>query len=119
MCDAPDHFIRDCPFANGSHPMPQTGNMLLHLFVCSQNIGLSLLEFNIVQIPGNSMCAVGGMAAQVTPYWNNPAFGPMRPYTTMYANTGMMPFNASMFPVSPIGVYPYMSYMYGHIPAFG
>ncbi|KAK1372617.1 E3 ubiquitin ligase PARAQUAT TOLERANCE 3-like [Heracleum sosnowskyi] len=92
MCDAPDHFLRDCPFANGSPPMPQTGN---------------------------SMCAVGGMAADMTPYWNNTAFGPMMPYTTMYAYTGMMPFNASMFPVSPIGVYPYMSYMYGHVPAFG
>lgn len=63
------------------------------------------------------MCAVGGMAAHVTPYWSNTAFGPMRPYTTMYANTGMIPFNASMLP-APIGIYPYMSYMYGHMPAF-
>lgn len=65
------------------------------------------------------MGAVGGMATHVTPYWNNTAFGLMRPYTTMYANTGMMPFSASMYPVSSIGIYPYMSYMYGHIPAFG
>ncbi|XP_074345783.1 uncharacterized protein LOC141684622 isoform X2 [Apium graveolens] len=92
MCGAPDHFIRDCPLASGSHSIPQTGNFV---------------------------CAVGGMAAQVTPYWNNTAFGPMRPYTTMYANTGMIPFNASMVPVSPIGIYPCMSYMYGHMPDFG
>ncbi|KAL1830699.1 uncharacterized protein LOC108216390 isoform X1 [Daucus carota subsp. sativus] len=92
MCNAPDHFIRDCPFANGSHHMPQTGN---------------------------SVYEVGGMATNVTPYWNNTAFGPLMPYPTMYGNTGLMPFSASLYPVSPIEVYPYMPYMYGHVPAFG
>lgn len=90
MCDSPDHFIRDCPFANGPHPLLQTGN---------------------------SMYAMGARPAFATPYWNNTAFGPMRPYTNIYANHGMMPYNASMFPVSPIGVSPYMASMYGHMPA--
>ncbi|KAL8107356.1 uncharacterized protein LOC141671482 [Apium graveolens] len=90
MCDSPDHFIRDCPFTNSSHPLLQTGN---------------------------SMYAVGAMPAFATPYWNNIAFGPMRPFTNTYANHGMMPYNASMFPVSPIGVSPYMASMYGHMPA--
>lgn len=97
MCDAPDHLIRDCPFANGPHPMLQTGN---------------------------SMYAVGVRPNFATPYWNNASFGPMRPFTTIYANPiyanpGMTPFNASMYPVSPIGVSPHMASMYGHIPAHG
>ncbi|KAK1367953.1 hypothetical protein POM88_034045 [Heracleum sosnowskyi] len=90
MCDSPDHFIRDCPFANGPHPLLQTGN---------------------------SMYAMGARPAFATPYWNNTAFGPMRPFTNIYPNHGMMPYNASMFPVSPIGVSPYMASMYGHMPA--
>lgn len=65
------------------------------------------------------MYEVGGMATNVTPYWNNTAFGPLMPYPTMYGNTGLMPFSASLYPVSPIEVYPYMPYMYGHVPAFG
>lgn len=63
------------------------------------------------------MYAVGARPTFTAPYWNNTSFGPMMPFTTIYANHGMMPYNASMFPVSPLGVSPYMASMYGHVPA--
>lgn len=63
------------------------------------------------------MYAVGARPAFATPYWNNIAFGPTSTFTNIYANHGMMPYNACMFPVSPIGVSPYMASMYGYMPA--
>lgn len=91
MCGAPDHFIRDCPYAASPHPMLQSGNTMYP----------------------------GGMPGFASPYWSGTAFAPMRPFNSMYGNPGMMPFNASMVPVTPFGVSPYMSSMYGHLPVPG
>nr|XP_017227817.1 PREDICTED: uncharacterized protein LOC108203396 isoform X1 [Daucus carota subsp. sativus] len=87
MCDAPNHLIKECPFVNGPHPWLQTGN---------------------------SMYSVGARPTFAAPYWNNTAYGPMRPFTNLYANHGMMPYNSSMFPVSPVGVSPYMAAITAH-----
>lgn len=114
MCDAPNHLIKDCPFVNGPHPWLQTGNILHLLFFCSQIIILSLLQLTFVQMLGNSMYSVGARPTFAAPYWNNTAYGPMRPFTNLYANHGMMPYNSSMFPVSPVGVSPYMAAITAH-----
>nr|XP_043622923.1 E3 ubiquitin ligase PQT3-like [Erigeron canadensis] len=86
-CGSPGHFIRDCPVASTDH-MYQTGD---HMFQ-------------------------GGMSGYGMPYWNAAAFSPVNPYMSMYGNPGMFPFSASMVPVTPYGVPPYLPSTYGSIP---
>ncbi|KAL6502051.1 hypothetical protein OROGR_027184 [Orobanche gracilis] len=55
----------------------------------------------------------GGMPGYAPPYWNGPSLPPFRPYANMYGNPAMMPFNASMVPVSPFSAPPYFRSMGG------
>ncbi|XP_028089272.1 uncharacterized protein LOC114289696 [Camellia sinensis] len=88
MCGSPDHFIRDCPAASSPYPMLQTGNSMFP----------------------------GAMSGYASPCWNSNPLPPIRPFTNMYGNSGMMPFNSGMVPSSPFAVPPYMPYMYGGLP---
>lgn len=86
MCGSPDHLIRDCPAASSQHPMFPSGDSIF----------------------GGP---VGGFPS---PYWNGPMFPNIRPFTSMYTNSGpMMPFGAGMLPVRPFAVPPYMPSVYG------
>ncbi|KAL8501860.1 hypothetical protein ACS0TY_021103 [Phlomoides rotata] len=89
-CGSPDHLMRDCPMSH-SNPMFQPGNGV----------------FN------------GGMPSYAVPYWNGPPAPPFAPYANMYNNPSMMPFNASMVPVSPFAVPPYIPSMHGSLPSPG
>ncbi|XP_028089255.1 E3 ubiquitin ligase PARAQUAT TOLERANCE 3-like isoform X2 [Camellia sinensis] len=88
MCGSPDHFIRDCPAASSPYPMLQTGNSMFP----------------------------GAMSGYASPFWNSNPLPPIRPFTNMYGNSGMMPFNSGMVPSSPFAVPPYMPSMYGGLP---
>ncbi|KAL7187012.1 hypothetical protein ACSBR1_037142 [Camellia fascicularis] len=83
-----DHFIRDCPAASSPYPMLQTGNSMFP----------------------------GAMSGYASPFWNSNPLPPIRPFTNMYGNSGMMPFNSGMVPSSPFAVPPYMPSMYGGLP---
>ncbi|KAA8546216.1 hypothetical protein F0562_003045 [Nyssa sinensis] len=89
MCGSPDHFIRDCPVASSPQPMLQTGNSMFP----------------------------GAMPGYASPYWNGTPLPPVRPFANIYGNLGMMPFNATMVPVTPFAVPSYMPSMYGGLPA--
>ncbi|KAL6534050.1 hypothetical protein OROHE_013883 [Orobanche hederae] len=83
-CGSPDHLMRDCLISH-QNPMFQPGNGAFH----------------------------GGMPGYAPPYWNGPSLPPFRPYANMYGNPAMMPFNASMVPVSPYSAPPYFHSMGG------
>ncbi|CAL5434706.1 unnamed protein product [Camellia sinensis] len=83
-----NHFIRDCPAASSPYPMLQTGNSMFP----------------------------GAMSGYASPFWNSNPLPPIRPFTNMYGNSGMMPFNSGMVPSSPFAVPPYMPSMYGGLP---
>ncbi|KAI3468064.1 hypothetical protein Pfo_024727 [Paulownia fortunei] len=89
-CGSPDHLMRDCPISH-PNPMFQPGNGAFH----------------------------GGMPGYAPPYWNGSSLPPFRPYVNMYSNPAMMPFNASMVPVSPFGAPPYIPSMCGGLPGPG
>uniref|UniRef100_A0A5B7CCE2 Putative E3 ubiquitin-protein ligase RBBP6-like isoform X2 n=1 Tax=Davidia involucrata TaxID=16924 RepID=A0A5B7CCE2_DAVIN len=89
MCGSPDHFIRDCPAASSPHPMLQTGPSVFP----------------------------GAMPGYASSYWNGTPLAPVRPFANIYGNLGMMPFNATMVPVTPFAVPSYMPSMYGGFPA--
>ncbi|CAI9775512.1 unnamed protein product [Fraxinus pennsylvanica] len=80
-CGSPDHLMRDCPLASSLHPF-QPGNGAFH----------------------------GGVPGYPQPYWNDSML-PFRPYANMYSNPSAMPFNVSMFPVTPFAVPPYITSM--------
>ncbi|CAL5439587.1 unnamed protein product [Camellia sinensis] len=75
-----DHFIKDCPAGSSPYPMLQTGNSMFP----------------------------GAMSGYASPCWNSNPLPPIRPFTNMYGNSGMMPFNSGMVPSSPFAVPPYM-----------
>ncbi|KAL3650725.1 hypothetical protein CASFOL_007128 [Castilleja foliolosa] len=85
-CGSPDHLMRDCPMSH-PNPMFQPGNGAFH----------------------------GGMPGYA-PYWNGSSMPTFRPYANMYSNPVMMPFNASMVPVSPFAAAPYYPSMGGGLP---
>ncbi|KAI8013048.1 hypothetical protein LOK49_LG05G02927 [Camellia lanceoleosa] len=64
---------------------------------------------------GNSMFP-GAMSGYASPFWNSNPLPPIRPFTNMYGNSRMMPFNSGMVPSSPFAVPPYMPSMYGGLP---
>ena len=70
---------------------------------------------HVVWLSGDRMFQ-GGMSGYPIPYWNAAAFPPVNPYMNMYGNQGMVPFNASMVPVTPYGVPSYVSSAYGCLP---
>lgn len=88
MCGSPGHFIRDCPIGSTENPMFHTGDRMFQ----------------------------GGMSGYAMPYWNPAAFPPVNPYMNMYGNPGMVPFNATMVPVTPYGVPSYVPSTYGCLP---
>ncbi|GER35381.1 RING/U-box superfamily protein [Striga asiatica] len=87
-CGSPDHLMRDCPM---SHPNPMFQ-------------------------PGNGGYHGGMQGFAQPPYWNGSSMPPFRPYANMYGNPSMMPFNASMVPVSPYAAPPYFPSMGGSMP---
>ncbi|KAL0394226.1 UNVERIFIED_CONTAM: hypothetical protein Slati_4388800 [Sesamum latifolium] len=89
-CGSPDHLMRDCPISN-PNPVFQPGNGAFH----------------------------GGMPGYAPPYWNATSLPPFRPYANMYNNPAMMPFNASMVPVSPFAVPSYVPSMCSRLPGPG
>ncbi|KAL8063134.1 hypothetical protein ABFX02_01G007900 [Erythranthe guttata] len=89
-CGSPDHLMRDCPMSH-QNPMFQPGNGVFH----------------------------GGMPGYAPPYWNGSSLPPFRPYANMYNNPAMMQFNASMVPVTPYPVPPYIPSMRGGMPVPG
>ncbi|XP_051151354.1 E3 ubiquitin ligase PARAQUAT TOLERANCE 3-like [Andrographis paniculata] len=89
-CGSPDHLMRDCPLAN-QNTMFRPDNGAFH----------------------------GGMPGYAPPYWNGSSMPPFRPYANMYNNSGMVPFNASMVPVSPFAAAPYIPSMPGGLPGVG
>ncbi|XP_019197040.1 PREDICTED: E3 ubiquitin-protein ligase RBBP6-like isoform X1 [Ipomoea nil] len=91
ICGSLEHLMRDCPFASSPHPMVHTGNYML----------------------------MGGMPGYPPPYWNSSLYSPMRPFTNMYGNPGMMPFGASMVPTATFCASPYMPTMHSGIPLNG
>lgn len=62
---------------------------------------------------------MGGMPGYPTPSWNSSLYSPMRPYTHMYGNPGMMTFGASMVPTATFYASPYMPTMHSGIPLNG
>ncbi|KAL3655789.1 hypothetical protein CASFOL_000185 [Castilleja foliolosa] len=89
-CGSPDHLMRDCPMPH-QNPMFQPGNGAFH----------------------------GGMPGYAAPYWNGSSMPPFSPYANMYSNPAMMPFNASMVPVSPFAAPHYYPSMVGGLPGPG
>lgn len=60
------------------------------------------------------------MHGYVSPYWNGPPLPHVRPFANIYANPGIMPFNAAMVPRAPPFAGPmYMPSMFGGPPAYG
>ncbi|KZV36503.1 hypothetical protein F511_15674 [Dorcoceras hygrometricum] len=89
-CGSPDHLMRDCPM---SYPSP-----MFH--------------------PGDRSFQ-GGMPGYAPPYWNGPTLHHFRPFTNMYSNPAMMPFNTSMVPTSPFAIHPFFPYMHGGVSGPG
>ncbi|KAL3497426.1 hypothetical protein ACH5RR_040158 [Cinchona calisaya] len=88
MCGSPYHLIRDCPASSDPHPMLQTGAGVLQ----------------------------GGIPGYASSYWNGAAYPPIRPFPSIYGTPAMIPFNASVVPVAPYGVPPYVPSLYGGLP---
>ncbi|XP_043721756.1 E3 ubiquitin ligase PQT3-like isoform X2 [Telopea speciosissima] len=85
MCGSPDHFIRNCPAASSPHPMLQTGDAVFP----------------------------GGMSTYGPSYWQGSSLSPhIRPFTNIYGNAGLMPFDPAMVPVTPFAMSSYMPSMY-------
>lgn len=92
MCGSPDHLIRDCPASSCQHTMLHTGPGIVH----------------------------GGIPGYASAYWNGAAYPPpIRPFSNMYSNPHMMTFNASLVPMSPYVVPPYVPSVYGGLPTPG
>lgn len=53
-----------------------------------------------------------GFVAGLSPYWNGIPSPYCRPPVNMYGNPGMIPFNATMVPVTPFAVPTYVPSMY-------
>ncbi|GLT97222.1 hypothetical protein SLE2022_147950 [Rubroshorea leprosula] len=94
MCGSPDHLIRDCPVASSPHPLFQRGHAMF---------------------PG-PMPGYG----YGSPCWNGHSFphGRPRPFPITFGNAGMMPFNATMIPVTPFSVPTFMPSMFGGSPTY-
>lgn len=58
----------------------------------------------------------GGIPGYAPSYWNGAAYPPIGPIPNIYSNPAMMTFNASLVPISPYAVPPYVPSLYGGLP---
>ncbi|XP_057957814.1 E3 ubiquitin ligase PARAQUAT TOLERANCE 3-like isoform X2 [Malania oleifera] len=91
MCGSPDHLVRDCPAASNPYPRLQTGDAAFQ----------------------------GALPGYMSSYWNGIPLSHVRPFQHIYGNPGMIPFNATMVPITPVAVPSYIPSIYGGLPVPG
>ncbi|GAB4836951.1 hypothetical protein Ancab_001863 [Ancistrocladus abbreviatus] len=91
MCGAPDHLIRDCPFAVSPHPAFRNDSV--------------------------DTAFAGVMPVYAPPYWHQASLPHVRPFADMHGSQMMMSYNGPMAPLCHNGPFsaPYGPPVYGSL----